>query len=439
MHSKRYGFTLLELAMVLVVSGLMLGFVLKTTQTVNTKECYADTQQRMATIKAAIERFTMKNDRFPLPAQRNVGVESPSYGREALVANLDSVTNADTTVAVFGAVPFQVLGIPVENAADCWGHKFTYVVTKDLTDATKFVVPTTNGAMTVKTNIGDVTPFLSDAGYILISHGEDALGAVKNNYYTSTNTLADRRWCTDDSTNKTQNCSLKTALINSVFNNGKDAGANYFDDLVVYRGKPWKLSTAAGNAYCWGENTYGRVGDASTTNRAYATAVSMPSGVTMFTAITSNAAHSCALSSAGIPYCWGSGSQGMLGNGLSTDSSVPVAVTLPGGVTSFKSISVGGYPHALSEITIASIAGATMPAHKQGLPPSQAPSPFLPKSLSPLASRDSRASPPACITPALSPIPAMPIARAIIPTAFSAMAPMVVLRSLTNSSPGLAG
>lgn len=63
--------------------------------------------------------------------------------------------------------------------------------------------------------------------------------------------------------------------------------------------------------------------------------------------ISSNEYHSCVLTSDNKAYCWGYGEQGQMGNGTNTvTNSAPVAVTTSSGVLSgktLKSISVGGY------------------------------------------------------------------------------------------------
>ena len=88
----------------------------------------------------------------------------------------------------------------------------------------------------------------------------------------------------------------------------------------------------SGDAYCWGGNFYGPVGDGSTTNRNRITAVDTSGvldGVTL-TQIVAGDYHTCALSSAGAAYCWGYNGNGRLGDGTTTDRSSPVAVNTSG-------------------------------------------------------------------------------------------------------------
>ena len=93
--------------------------------------------------------------------------------------------------------------------------------------------------------------------------------------------------------------------------------------------------TSAGVAYCWGENDDGQVGDGTDTNRLTPTAVS---GGLKFTSIDAGDSDTCALTSAGAAYCWGYDQGGSLGTGVAEDANTPQAVI--GGHT-FISISAG--------------------------------------------------------------------------------------------------
>ena len=91
--------------------------------------------------------------------------------------------------------------------------------------------------------------------------------------------------------------------------------------------------------YCWGDGTGGQLGDGSTNFSPVPVAVTM-SGVLSGKTIkdfTSNSYTTCAIASDDKVYCWGYGTDGSLGNGILSNSSVPVAVDTTG-VLSGKSI-----------------------------------------------------------------------------------------------------
>jgi len=80
---------------------------------------------------------------------------------------------------------------------------------------------------------------------------------------------------------------------------------------------------AGGAAYCWGENSVGQVGDNSLRDRpAPATVV----GGHSFTTLDAGFRHTCGLATTGTLYCWGSGGAGQLGNGSDTQESAPTKV-----------------------------------------------------------------------------------------------------------------
>jgi alpha-tubulin suppressor-like RCC1 family protein len=82
--------------------------------------------------------------------------------------------------------------------------------------------------------------------------------------------------------------------------------------------------TTSNAAYCWGDNSAGELGNASTTNSATPVPVS---GALLFATVSvGGGPHACGVTSAGAAYCWGDNSVGELGTGTSGGSTTPVAV-----------------------------------------------------------------------------------------------------------------
>ena len=85
--------------------------------------------------------------------------------------------------------------------------------------------------------------------------------------------------------------------------------------------------TTAGDAYCWGYNGFGQFGDGTTTNRS--TPVLVSGGQTWASVTSGWFRHTCGVTTGGEAYCWGLNSDGQLGDGTGTNRSVPVKVTIP--------------------------------------------------------------------------------------------------------------
>jgi hypothetical protein len=70
--------------------------------------------------------------------------------------------------------------------------------------------------------------------------------------------------------------------------------------------------TAAGAAYCWGDNTHGQLGDGSTSSSIVPVAVS---GGLVFASLSAGQEHTCGVTTSGAAYCWGQDLNGEVGDG----------------------------------------------------------------------------------------------------------------------------
>jgi alpha-tubulin suppressor-like RCC1 family protein len=77
--------------------------------------------------------------------------------------------------------------------------------------------------------------------------------------------------------------------------------------------------------YCWGANDYGQLGRPNVT-LIYASPFEVP-GIDNAVAVTAGSTHSCALTSLGTVWCWGRGADGRLGYGSQFDSFGPKPVS----------------------------------------------------------------------------------------------------------------
>jgi alpha-tubulin suppressor-like RCC1 family protein len=100
------------------------------------------------------------------------------------------------------------------------------------------------------------------------------------------------------------------------------AGSLTFAALSVGYFHTCGLATS-GTAYCWGGNAFGQVGDGTNTDRLVPTVVA---GDLTFATLSAGYSHTCGVTTSGAAYCWGYGGNGHLGDGTTTNRSVPTPV-----------------------------------------------------------------------------------------------------------------
>ena len=121
------GFTLVELAVVLAIVGLLLGIVLVPLGTQFDLREVRDEEESLKSIRETLLGFLMTRGRLPCPDNNNDGLEDFTAG-----------TPNTCTGGERGELPYLTLGIGV---ADTWGRRYRYEVDPD------FVMDTSKGAL----------------------------------------------------------------------------------------------------------------------------------------------------------------------------------------------------------------------------------------------------------------------------------------------------
>ncbi len=259
-RTPQQAFTLLELAIVLALVAMMAGFAVKIAPQ---RDCYAETRAQQEVIVASLDAYVRANNRYPMPAGRGIGINTATSGVSATSAGSSTIDTigSDPTAVLIGALPYATLGLNAGYGSDCWGNKFTYLISKQLTDSVSYMSNSASGQITVRNGtLSSSSVVTANAAYAVISHGKKSLGAMSRN-----NNSGNHGYCVSEYANGSitrvdkENCDLsnKTLYI-SEFNDGESA-VHYFDDLVVYAGRTGYTGCNAA-AVTWGTSCTANVG-----------------------------------------------------------------------------------------------------------------------------------------------------------------------------------
>jgi prepilin-type N-terminal cleavage/methylation domain-containing protein len=217
LQSRFKGFTLVEMAVVLVIFGLLMGGLLIPLSAQRDIGDYNETRQKIALIKEAIMGYAIANGRLPCPA-------SPTLASSAVGAGTQSCGLSA------GVVPWADLGTP---ELDAWNGRFTYIVTPSFEDeisantvtppSTCTTTPTaasfalcSEGSLSVNNSAGGSVATQVPA--IVISHGKNGFGSYRSDGSQFSSTAATMQ--------ESQNLDTATPFIYS------ETIQNGYDDFV---------------------------------------------------------------------------------------------------------------------------------------------------------------------------------------------------------------
>ncbi|HEX9562806.1 MAG TPA: hypothetical protein VF981_02500 [Gemmatimonadaceae bacterium] len=86
--------------------------------------------------------------------------------------------------------------------------------------------------------------------------------------------------------------------------------------------------TAAAEAWCWGRNMFGQLGNGTLADSRTANRVLLNEPIASL-ALNTHGPHHCATTRTGDAWCWGWNADGQLGDGTTVNSSTPVPVRAP--------------------------------------------------------------------------------------------------------------
>lgn len=103
--------------------------------------------------------------------------------------------------------------------------------------------------------------------------------------------------------------------------------------------------TADGNAFCWGQNRYGEIGNGSVLPQSSPTPVASSH---RFATIDAGDGHTCALTLGGVAFCWGRNDVGAVGNGNWGEGEMVLVPTSVSTHVRFRALATGSRTCALN-------------------------------------------------------------------------------------------
>ena len=120
------GFTLIEVAVVVLVITLLIGSLLVPLASQVEQRKVSDTQKALDEVREALIGFAMSNGRLPCPDNNGDGLEDARTGADAAGDGCAGGVYA-------GTLPWATLGV---SQTDAWGNRFKYRVTNEFTRRT---------------------------------------------------------------------------------------------------------------------------------------------------------------------------------------------------------------------------------------------------------------------------------------------------------------
>lgn len=129
---RQRGFTLVEIAVVIVVLGFLLAMIAGIATALIGQQRREVTRQKMAGVETAIALFVAQNKRLPCPADGRIAGNAAGAGAEALVGGGCQTVSGTANSQTHGVVPWRSLGLAEPDATDGWGSRITYRVAPEL-------------------------------------------------------------------------------------------------------------------------------------------------------------------------------------------------------------------------------------------------------------------------------------------------------------------
>lgn len=168
------GFTLIEIAVAILVIALLLGSIFVPLQTQVEQRQISSTEKALDEIREALVGFALVNGYLPCPDTDNDGAEN-------LIAPSNTRCTSNSGGRSHGNIPWGTLGLAAAQY-DVWGNRFRYSVREDYAKRdTVFSLSTPPADLRVcpaAGSCGGGQALTSTAVAIILSHGKNGYGAT---------------------------------------------------------------------------------------------------------------------------------------------------------------------------------------------------------------------------------------------------------------------
>jgi prepilin-type N-terminal cleavage/methylation domain-containing protein len=237
-------FSLLELSIVILIISILIAGSMTASVTAMNNAKYKVTRDRMSEIYKAMGNYLINAKALPCPASLTaIKSSDPTYGTSGTAGDctLPGVyTNAGGTI-VYGAIPAQTLGLNTDMTEDGFGSKFTYIVVKaltNITDTAGFGAAAVVGNLVVKESLSSAQQInnTSEAMFVIISHGNNKLGAFNSN-------AATQNVASTEQGEQKNHGSLTGSIVTfaDTYFISASANSDSFDDVLFYKSKNMAL------------------------------------------------------------------------------------------------------------------------------------------------------------------------------------------------------
>ncbi len=245
MRRGQTAFTLIELAVVLVILGILLGLGLSAGQSAIKNAERLSTLERMAIIKQALDAYAARNGYLPCPADPHTLATGAGYGTESRTAGVGCLAAGgvfQNSTVWFGTLPARNLGLDDSFMRDAWNSKLTYAVSGQhvgtsgvgwnsyAANTGTLVINRGTIATSYATTTGVTGIPGASATYAVISHGKNRRGSFPANGSSIVTACAGPTGNEID----IQNCDRNNAIFfDTTYNEGTQA-TTQFDDYIVW-------------------------------------------------------------------------------------------------------------------------------------------------------------------------------------------------------------